>query len=193
MKNAFANPLIAEAAAKRADWRNPGRVSPFGMELATPQKLGPEHNLWFHSPSRYGAKFAPDWFREQLHQLDVNLEMVWNFTIERWCLWVRTPRIQNEYSQGWTLLFVHNGPNKEHLPLDERVFARIFTIDMQAQNSNALAYFDRVMGEMFRDKQAAKDKTTNENMDIAMESFEHAKIKIGYGKSNGSKFSTYHA
>lgn len=193
MANAFANPIIANAARKRADWRNPGKVSPFGMEIAAPQRLGDEHNIWFHSPSRFGAKFAPQWFRDKLREHDENLEMVWNFTIERWVLWVRTPRLQNAYSQGWTLLFIHAGPKKEYWPLDERVFARLYTIDMRAQNTTGLQHFDRVMSETAREKEKSKDQTSAENLDIAMESFEHSKIRVGYGKSNGSKFSTYHA
>jgi hypothetical protein len=193
MASPFDNQAIAAAAAKRADWRNPGKVSPFGMELAKPVVMGPEHNLWFHSPSRFGAQFAPEDFRRKLKDYCEDLEVVWNFTIERWCLWVKTPRIQNEYAQGWTLLFVHKDDDGSYLPLDERIFARIYTIDMQAQNTDALRYFDRVMSEMQRDEQKAKDYTSGENLDIAMESFEHSKIRVGYGKNNGSKFSTYHA
>lgn len=187
------DPRIAAAARKRADWRNPGKVNPFGMEVAAKdtRQMGPEHNLWFHSPNRFGAKLAPEWFREQLHRMDPNLEMVWNFTIQRWMLWVKSPRIQNPYAQGWNLLFIHQGRKGEYWPLDERVFARIFTIDGH-RTGGSKVYFDRIMREQDRDKEKAKSKTTSENVDIAMESFDYSKIKVGYGKSNGSKFSTYH-
>ena len=183
---------IAAAAQKAADWRNPGKVSPFKMQTASKVERGPEHNLWFHSPNRHGVQLAPEWFRKQLHELDPNFEVTWNFHAERWMLWVRSPRINNKYAQGWNLLFVHNGPKGEYLPLDERMFARIYTIDTQRQGG-ALRAFDRVMAEMKRDKEKEREQTTAENVDIAMESFDFSKIKVGYGKSNGSKFTTYHS
>lgn len=183
---------IRAAAYKRPDWRNPGKVNPFAMEAARPQKRGPETNLWFHSPSRYGVMFAPESFSRALREISEDLRVTWNFHAQRWMCWARSARIQNQYSQGWNLLFVHNGPDGGYLPLDERLLARIHTCDTQ-NTGGALRHFDRVMAEMERDKEKAKAKTSGENMDIAMESFDHAQIKVGYGKSNGSKFSTYHA
>jgi hypothetical protein len=183
---------ILAAMQKRPDWRNPGKVSPFAMPAARPQKVGPEGNLWFHSPNRLGVQTAPTWFRAKLDEVDPNLEATWNFHLQRWMCWVRVPRIQNQYARGWNLLFVHNGPKGEYLPLDERFLARIHTCDTQ-RSGGSLKHFDRVMAEIERDKEKARQKTTDENVDIAMESFEHAKIRVGYGKSNGSKFSTYHS
>lgn len=165
------------------------------IETASPNRtlMGPENNLWFHSPSRFGADFGPSAFREKLHEIDENLEVVWNFTAQRWALWAKSPRFQNRYSQGWQLLFVHNRADGGFAPLDETVFARIYTIDMRREGS-AAKYFDRIMSEVERDKERAKAQTTKDNVDIAMGSFDHAKIQVsGYGKSNGSKFSTYHA
>jgi hypothetical protein len=184
---------VAAAVGRKPNWQNPGRISPFMMETASPTKRGPEFNLWFHSPSRYGADLGPAAFREKLHEIDENLEVVWNFVAQRWGLWVKNPRFQNQYSQGWQLLFVHNRPDGGFAPLDETLFARVYTIDMKRAGS-AAKYFDRIMSEVERDKEKSKARHTNDNVDIAMESFDHAKIQVsGFGKSNGSKFSTYHS
>lgn len=187
---------VAAAMGRKADPYNPGRVNPFAVETARPNRdqMGPEHNLWFHSPSRYGADLGPESFRAKLHEIDENLEVVWNFEQQRWGLWVKNARFYNEYTQGWQLLFVHRRPNGGFAPLDETVFARIHTIDMRRGPGGAGKYFDRIMSEVQRDKDKAKAQTTSENVDIAMGSFDHAKIQVsGFGKSNGSKFSTYHS
>jgi hypothetical protein len=94
--------------------------------------------------------------------------------------------------QGWKLLFVHNGPNGEYLPLDERVFARLYSASAAAHGSGK-AYFQRIVDEMERDKARTDKQNLQDSIDIAMESFDHSRIKVGYGPSSGSKFSKYHA
>jgi hypothetical protein len=46
---------------------------------------------------------------------------------------------------------------------------------------------------MEREKAAELKAEQDDTMDRAMESWEHSRIKVGYGPSNGSKFSDYHS
>ena len=166
----------------------------FKQAIAKPQKLGPEYNPWFWNPSRVDARFAPDEFRKRLkREMGSELEVTWNPINQRWQIWSQSPRTQSPICQGWRLLFIHNGPSGEHLPLDERVFARLYHASVMAHGSGK-AYFERIVQEMDRDR-ARKDKAQHQDLlDRAMPSFEHSKIQVsGAGKSNGSKFSTYHA
>jgi hypothetical protein len=162
------------------------------MPIVKPEKLGPEYNPWFWNPNRGSFKSAPLSFQERLSQIDTNLAVVWNPIMERWQVWDRCPRIEHPLCQGWRLLFIHKDVDGSYLPLDERVFARLWACSAD-MNGSGLQYFDRVASEMARDKEKAEAKSKQDSVDHAMESFDHSQIKVHmFGPSNGSKFSTYH-
>lgn len=165
----------------------------FQVPLAKPKMLGPEHNQWYWHPNRAGVKLGPDDFRKKLHALGEELEVTWNPIAERWQIWSKAPKIQHPICQGWKLLFqVHDGTG-QYAPLDERVLARLFQASVFAHR-DAKQYFERVVSEMERDKERVDKQYKADLIDEAMPSFEHSQIKVsGFGKSNGSKFSKYHA
>lgn len=165
---------------------------PFKQHVVKSKPIpGPETNPWWWNPNRVGVKLAPADFRKKLKDLGEELEATWNPLTERWYLWAKAPKINHKICQGWRLLFVNSEPDGSYLPLDERVFARLYKASALS-GENALQYFDRVVREMQRDKEKAEAETTAETVDIAMESFKHGQIQVsGAGHSNGSKFSTY--
>ena len=121
------------------------------------------------------------------------LEVTWNPINQRWQVWARSPRLIHRICQGWRLLFIHSGPAGEHLPLDERVFARLYHASADKHGS-AKAYFDRICREYERDREKQAKRDLDDQIDMSMPFFEHSQIKVsGFGKSSGSKFSTYHA
>lgn len=161
--------------------------------IKRPIKPGPENHPWFWNPGRAAFRRPSDSFNEQLHKIDPDLEAVWNPVQERWGIWVKSPRLQTEICQGWRLLFIHNNRAGGYMPLDETVFARIYTIDSH-RVGDARKYFDRMVSEMERDKEYAENQYRQDTIDAAMPSFDHSQISISMrGKSNGSKFSTYHS
>lgn len=165
----------------------------FRAKAGPKRVLGPEHNVWYWNPNRAGIQTAPEWFKEQLSKLGDELAVTWNPINQRWQVFSRAPRINHPVCQGWKLLFVHNGPSGEYLPLDERVFARLYAASVH-EHGSAKAYFSRIVSEMERDRAKSEQNDLNDTIDIAMESFDHSQIKVsGFGKSSGSKFSRYHA
>jgi len=170
-----------------------GRATPIGLPVAKPEKLGPEYNPWFWNPNRASVRTAPEWFKRQLELMDQNLAVTWNPIWERWQVWDRCGRINHPLCQGWRLLFVHHDVDREYLPLDERLFARLYAASADAHGSGK-QYFARVMAEMERDKERAEKQSLQDSIDAAMPSFDHSQISVAmFGPSNGSKFSTYHA
>lgn len=166
----------------------------FRTKTGPKRKLGPEHNIWYWNPNRAGVRTAPASFMERFQaEMGDELEITWNPINERWQVFMRAPRLQHPICQGWKLLFIHNGPSGEYLPLDERVYARLYAASARA-NGNGKEYFARIVSEMERDQKKREEKSLQDSIDIAMESFDHAQIKVSqYGPSSGSKFSTYHA
>lgn len=164
------------------------RSPSFKQQIAKPVALGPEHNPWYWNPYRPGVLFAPPSFTKRFkEEMGEELEITWNPIQERWQLWSRSPRMQNPICSGWRLIFIHNGPKGEYLPLDERVYARLYSCSAQVHGS-ARAYFDRICNEMERDREKRDRQSTQDAIDMAMPQFEYSKIKnIG----NGSKFADY--
>ena len=151
--------------------------------------LGPERNVWYWHPNRAGIQLAPSWFLTQLHALGPELSATWNPVTERWQLWSASPRFQHPICQGWRLLFVHHDAQGGYLPLDERIFARLYSASAQVYGS-AKGYFEHVANEMERDRAKQARQDHQDQLDMAMPYFEHAQIK-NIGK--GSKFATYHS
>lgn len=169
------------------------KVNPFAQTVAKPRKLGPEQNPWFWHPGRLEIKLAPKEFMDKLHALGEELSCAWNPIAERWQVWAKSPTVQQKVCQGWRLLFIVNEPDGSYAPLDERVFARLYHASVLKHGSGK-EYFNRVMQEMERDQQKREQASLQDSIDAAMPSFDHAQISISMrGKSNGSKFSDYHA
>ena len=165
----------------------------FKVPVAKVRVPGPETNPWYWHPNRAGVRKAPSWFMEQLERVGEELEVTWNPLNERWQVWSRAPRVQHKICQGWRLLFIHNGPSGEHLPLDERLLARLYASSVM-EHGSAREYFNRISSEMKRDREKAREASKQETIDKGMEIFDHSQIKVSMaGKSSGSKFSTYHA
>lgn len=168
------------------------RTTSFRQPIARPRTLGPEHNPWFWNPARLGVRLAPEDFRQRLHDLGEELEVTWNPVTERWQVFARTPRIQHPICQGWKLLFVHH-LDGAYLPLDERLFARLYAASVLTHGS-AKEYFNRIVAEMERDEERKNARQRQDAIDIAMPFWEHSQIKVSMcGESSGSKFSTYHS
>jgi hypothetical protein len=165
----------------------------FRAKAGPKRTLGPEFNPWFWHPNRPGIKTAPEWFKDKLVAVGEELAVTWNPINERWQVFTRSPRLSHPVCQGWKLLFIHNGPSGEYLPLDERVFARLYAASVH-EHGSAKAYFERIVNEMERDRIKQDASSLQDSIDIAMESFDHSRIKVsGFGPSSGSKFSRYHA
>lgn len=169
-----------------------GRRAEVKQTIAKPVVRGPEYNPWFWNPARGSSRRAPSSFLQRLHDLSPSLEVVWNPILERWAVWDRAPRINHPVCQGWRLLFIHWDTDHSYLPLDERLFARLYAASADA-HGNAKEYFARIVREMERDKERTEKANLADTIDAAMEHFQHSQISVsGAGKSSGSKFSTYH-
>lgn len=164
------------------------RVAPFSQPIAKPKKVSPEETWWFWYPDRVGIKKAPEWFDKDLKAIDNTLEVTWSPVHERWLVWARSNSI-NKLSPGWRLLFPVQYPDKSYMPLDERIFARLYSADGM-QWGSAKHYFEHFMAEFERDK-AKREKDREDNVRYAAgEYYGHIVPSVsGYGPSNGSKFS----
>ncbi len=166
--------------------RATGRQLPKGrMPVAKSGKLDREANPWYWHPSRVGVAGPLPSFSSALEAVDKDLAATWNGYTKKWQVWSKAPRIQHPVCWGWKLLFVedHLGP---------WTLARLYEASTDRWGS-AKAYFDAIKREMERDKESAERTELANTMDSAMETFDHSRIKVGYGPSNGSKFSTYHS
>ncbi len=166
------------------------RSAPFRQRIAKPERVGLEHNVWFWHPHRCGVKFGPSSFTDRLKsEMGDELEVVWNPINERWQVWMKSPGFQSPIAQGYKLLFVHQDRYGNYLPLDERVYARLYSCSRDV-NGTGKEYFARIESEYWRDKDKQEKRLSQEAIDQAMPYFEHSKIK-NIGK--GNKFSTYFA
>jgi len=156
-------------------------------------KQSPLTHLWFHNPGQFGIRLAPERFRKELHRNHPDLEVTWNSHLERWQVFAKSPTINHPICRGWRLLFVWKDIDGGYLPLDERLFAMIATVDGQ-QQGDGKKYIDRIISEMHRDELKREAQRSQETIDLAMPSWHHSQISVAqFGKSNGSKFSRYHA
>ena len=153
----------------------------------------PEALHWFWSPSRVDAIFAPEWFLSQLRALDPDLTVTWDRFNERWLVWMRSPRFHAKQSQGWMLLFPVQYEDQSYMPLDERIFARLYSASAQKWGRGK-DYFLAIEREMERDKEKAKRDRDGDVQYAAGEYYDHMKIQVsGCGPSNGSKFADHFA
>src|SRR4051812_3115894 len=129
----------------------------FSQPIAKPKSIGPEYNPWYWHPFRAGVKTCPERIQTELDRIAPGLAITWNPIRERWMVWESAPRIQHPICQGWKLLFIHQDENGDYLPLDERVYARLYGCSVMA-NGSAKAYLARVIDEMEHDREAAARK-----------------------------------
>lgn len=163
------------------------------VPIAKPKVLGPETSWSFFHPGRVDARRAPADFRSQVHAIDPNLDVVWHAVHERWCVWVRNPRIRFWMCPGWQMLFVVRYADGSYMPLDTRTLATIFDRSPRKWG-NARQYFDRLEAEMHAERRRKKAAHSNEIGAIAREKFDSCQISVSMrGASNGSKFQKHHS
>lgn len=171
----------------------PTRSNAVRVPVHRPQRLDVSTHPWFWNPRNEAAEPAPAWFAAQLRAFDHDLRMCRNRHTGKWQLWVRDPKIEHPLCQGWKLLFVHHDRHGHGLPLDPRVFARLYAISAQTWGSGK-AYFDRLQREFERDRAQQAQQWRQDTIDAAMPSWDYSQIKVsGCGPSNGSKFADYFA
>lgn len=163
----------------------------FKESIARRQTIPQEALPHYWHPNRPDSRLAPEWFRAKVKQLGQELEVCWSPMHERWLVWMRKPRVTHRLCPGWWLLFVHQTANREYLPLDERLLARIESCSVKADGS-ARKHFDRIAAEIERDRQRADEQWRQDTLDMALPFYDYSQIKISMaGPSNGSKFATY--
>lgn len=163
------------------------------MPVARPTRLGPESHVLFWNPRNEAAEPAPAWFAARLRAFDPDLRLMRNRYTGKWQMWVRDGKIQHPLCQGWKLLFVHHDSQGRRLELDNRIFARLYTISAETWGSGK-AYFARIEQEYHRAKAKQEAQWRQDTIDAALPSFDYSQIKVsGCGPSNGSKFATYFA
>lgn len=160
--------------------------------ITKPKALDPATSWSFFHPNRVDARFAPADFRARVRDLDPNLEIVWHQLHQRWCVWVRNPRVRNRMCPGWQMLFPVRYADGAFMPLDERTLAAIY--DRSARKwGNGLQYWNRIQDEIRHDYVQGQKNRSECVGQQARDRWNFAQIKVGYGASNGSKFSQHHA
>lgn len=169
--------------------RDAGTVT---IPKATRTVKGPETSWSYFHPGRIDAVFAPAAFRAQVHAIDPNLDVVQHPIHERWCVWVKNPRVTHWMCPGWQLLFPVRYADGSFMPLDARTLAMIYDRSPRKWG-NARRYFDRIVEEVRHDYEAGQATRAAVVGQVARDQWKHAQIQVGYGPSNGSKFSQHHA
>lgn len=162
----------------------------FTQAISRPGKaLGPEYNPWFWNPANvYGSpRVAPSDFTKRLREIGEELAVTWNPITSRWQVWARADRVQHKICRGWKLLFVHQDENRQFLPLDERLFARLYSASAM-EHGSAKQYFNRVVSQMAADEAARERASVDDSTERGWDLMKYKQIKnIG----SGSKFVNY--
>ena len=163
------------------------RAGGFSLTPAPSRVLGPETSPWYWHPGRVGVRSGPAWFMRDLERVDPELRVTWNPITQRYQLFAPKPGLRSKLVWGWTLLFTFH-------PLDmgAPVIARLYEASARKWG-NGRDYFRAIEREMERDRETTEARSKQLVVDQAMETFNHSQIRVGYGRSSGSKFSTYHA
>ena len=184
---------MPDPAQLRLDARPTGRKVPWGALRPQLLALTPSTSLplWWWTPDRTETRERlPDrMFQEKLEQGFPGIVVNWHPLRQRWQVWARSNRVRTPYCRGWLLLFTHEGPNGEYLPLDERIFVIIW--DRSAKRwGNGRQYFDRIEAEIQHDKEKRAKDLDDERDYMTSEYWNYTLIKnIG----QGSKFVQHHA
>ncbi len=175
--------------------RNRPRKRPGGsLPFKRGPRLGPEHNRWFWNPNRVGAYPLDDWrILRSLREVDPtgDISINWNPVTSRWQVWMRARNFHNPICSGWKLLFVVELEG-QYVPVDERTLARLYERSGR-RYGNLWEYWLKVEQAMDREKAQSDREHAQHMSDGAGEYFDYTTIKVGYGPSNGSKFSRFHS
>jgi hypothetical protein len=166
------------------------RTQAFRQPIARPRTLGPEYNPWYWNPGNPSVRFAPESFRHQLRAVGEELDCTWDPIKQRWLVWMQSPRVNHRICRGWKLLFINQEPDGTFLPLDERVFARLYAASV-FEHGSAKQYFNRIKSEMERDAARREASRIDESTEVGWDQLQHKNPWVGAGPSNGSKFSKY--
>ena len=154
-------------------------------------KVGPEEMPHFWYPGLAGVRTPPESFKAELERFDPTLKVTWNPIIERWQVWEPSPKLTYKLCPGWRLLFIHKGPSGEYLPLDDRLFARLYHAS-RAKWVSGKQYFDRLASEMTRDREKTEAQARQDSLDAGLDFWKTTQISMSMrGKSNGSKFADW--
>jgi hypothetical protein len=166
--------------------RSTGRALPVTEDIRRGEAT-PEDNPWFWNPGLFGIRREPADFRAALDEMGhPDIAACWNPRNERWQVFARAPRVQTPVCRGWRLLFFVQDSQRQYVPLDVRTLAKIVSISADA-NGNGLRYFDRVWGELQRDKTRAEERVQQESWEQSGEYFDYTKPKVGFGAISRSK------
>lgn len=186
----------ATDAFRRQMGRNPQRLPlAHGIPIRTPKPLEQAALYHYWHPDRDGVESCPTHFATRLADFHRDLAICrppgQAPTISRpWLVWYRKSSVTHHLSPGWVLLFCWQTPPPEltPLPLDERVFANLYTISAQAFGG-AVNYFESVVAKMKADKVRIQDIDRANMEDRKRDFMQSRKIKnIG----RGNKFAMHH-
>ena len=165
---------------------------PFTQTINTkPVIPPPESSHWFWNPNRVGITFGPEWFMKMVREIDPDLNITWDRYQEKWLVWMKSPRLQSKLCSGWMLLFPVRESDNSYCPLDERIFARLYSASAQKWG-RAKDYFLAVEREQERDREKGVQASRDDTGDKARDYYDFMKIKVsGCGPSNGSKFANH--
>lgn len=165
------------------------KTPPFRAPLVKPAIPLPETSSWYWNPGRAGIRFAPEWFLSQVRAFDPDITITWDICQERWLVWMRNPKLHIPLCSGWTLLFPVRYPDGSYMPLDERIFARLYAASVRRWG-NGKRYFDAVEREYERDREQAERSRNDDVKYSAGEYFDYMAIKnIGAGNKFSKHFS----
>jgi len=164
-------------------------ATPYRMPQVKRAIPPPESLAWWWHPSRPGVSLGPEWFRSKLDAISPLLEITDDRYHAQWCIWMKKPSVQNKYCWGWNLLFTV--PRAERL--GDHVLARIWNASAR-KHGDSLQYWDTLRAKQVYEEQRAEQNRVADR-DAAARDWHrnHVAIRVGYGASNGSKFSKHHA
>ena len=172
-----------------AQWQGQRNTSPFRVPIAYLPPGSVESSPFYWHPQRFGARFAPEDFRSQLHEIHPDLEVTWHPIKERWLVWFKSNRVTDPKCPGWMLLFPVETSWGAYVPLDGRTLAAIYQVSSKAFG-NGVRYWERLEAEQERDAKSYRAESDDRRDAIASERYDFAQIKnIGHG----SKFANYHS
>ena len=165
------------------------RQPTFRIEHHRPERVGPEiMPQWWH-PQRFGVRFAPDGFREDLRPVDPDLDCTWTPVDERWLVFQRDPTVTHALCNGWSLKLVCEDALGQYLPLDAWILANLCSRQLWRIDGCGRGYIDRVLAEIERAKEIKVKDTKNEAFARRREIIRSRRI-TNIGK--GNKFALHH-
>lgn len=149
---------------------------------------------WFWNPSNPLARKAPpgvadgkrDKIRKSLKGVDKRLDITFNPERKVWQVWFYKPGFMKEapWANGW----VHLKDFKQHQNSDY-VLQTIMAMDQT--NKSLSRHYSDVKSLRQQDLERNRARRKDEAAQIGGDMWDHMQIRVGYGKSNGSKFSRY--